>query len=319
MKRLVDEQMIVDYLLGVLPEAEMERLDEKSLVDDVFAGRLEAAEYDLVDDYVSGQLSPEAVERFDSHYLASPRRREKVRFAKTFQEKLRHEQASIHSAPLKSPGSRFPGIQRLSLHWGFAAAALLILVGGGYLLMANVNLRNQIKQAQAERHALKQREQQLQNRMLQRRSSRGRSDSERTRLQQKIEHLEKQLEKRGAPDEIQPPQDVKLLAFNLSPQTRGISKIPALIIPEQTDFVALTLELEVNEFSSYQAVLKKSGTREILWRSGKIEQDERSNSIFVGLPANLLKPQHYIVELSGGYAGGGSEIVASYPFRVVTQ
>ena len=319
MKRLVVEQMIVDYLLGNLPEAEMERLDEMSLTDDVFAARLDAAECDLVDDYVTGELSPEAVGQFKSHYLASPRRREKVHFAQTFQDRLRHEQASVKSAPLKSRVSSFFAIPRLPLQWGFAAAALLMLLMGGYLMLANVRLRNQIVQKEADYRELKQQEGRLQSRMSQRRSSRSRSDSERALLQQKIERLEQQLAERGTPEEIQPRGDVKLLAFSLSPQTRGISKIPALIIPEQTDFVALTLELEVNEFSSYQALLKKSGNGEIVWRSGKIKADDTTNSILIGLPANILNVQNYLVEVSGVSTDGATEIVGGYPFKVVTQ
>ena len=44
-----DEQLVIRYLLGEVPEADAERLDELCVVDDEFAGRVTAVESDLVD------------------------------------------------------------------------------------------------------------------------------------------------------------------------------------------------------------------------------------------------------------------------------
>ena len=44
-----DDRQLVDYLLGVLPEEELERLDEASIVDDDVAARLCDVENDLID------------------------------------------------------------------------------------------------------------------------------------------------------------------------------------------------------------------------------------------------------------------------------
>ena len=77
-----DDDELVGYLLGELSEEDAERLDEMSLVDDEFAARLRLVEDDLVDAYAGGRLSGERLKRFESFYLASPRRREKAAFAK---------------------------------------------------------------------------------------------------------------------------------------------------------------------------------------------------------------------------------------------
>src|SRR5262249_47518718 len=84
-KQIYTEELIVQYLLGSLSEEETERFDELCFVDDEFAERLSAVENDLVDNYVRGELSGRKLERFDSYYLASPRRREKVKIARSFQ------------------------------------------------------------------------------------------------------------------------------------------------------------------------------------------------------------------------------------------
>ena len=84
-KPTYNNQTITEYLLGSLPEAETERFDELSITDDEFAETLKAAEKDLVDAYVQGELIGAELEQFKFHYLASPLRREKVQFAQAFQ------------------------------------------------------------------------------------------------------------------------------------------------------------------------------------------------------------------------------------------
>jgi len=85
-----DDELVVRYLLGALTEAETECLDELSITDDVFALRLGTLEQDLVDAYVKGELSGEALAAFRSRYLASPAQRKRVRFARALVRAFRH-------------------------------------------------------------------------------------------------------------------------------------------------------------------------------------------------------------------------------------
>src|SRR6185437_6734294 len=75
-----DMRSLRAYLLGSLSDAETERYDEKSFSDDDFNDLLNSVEHDLVDAYAGGELSGDELERFRTHYLASPRRRQKVDF-----------------------------------------------------------------------------------------------------------------------------------------------------------------------------------------------------------------------------------------------
>lgn len=76
------EQTLIQYLLGSLPEAEAERLDELSFTDEDFAAALQAAENDLVDAYVRGEVSGQRLEKFKSFYLSSPIRAQRVELAR---------------------------------------------------------------------------------------------------------------------------------------------------------------------------------------------------------------------------------------------
>ena len=94
---------MIQYLLGTLPEAETERFDALSVADPEFANELTAIEKNLVDAYVEGELTGPTLERFESHYLASPLRREKVEFARAFHnfadERRRAQERRVVSRP----------------------------------------------------------------------------------------------------------------------------------------------------------------------------------------------------------------------------
>lgn len=330
----VDERVITDYLLGASSEAETERLDEMSLTDDDFAGRLQAAENDLVDAYVRGGLSGDALAGFNSHYLASPRRREKVRLAETFlaftdrAEPARAEVAQTvpASTAASKTGSRKPSrfsffaIPRLTPQWGFAALALVLLVAGGYLIFENLRLRDQMAQTRAERAAMEQREQELRRQLAERRSSDAETEKELSRVRDRLAQLERQLAAgqqggKAATDE----PDLNIIAFNLAPQTRGAGQIATIDVPAGTDYVALTLALESDDFPAYRAALRNPATDQIVWRSGRLKISGESKTVRVSLRAGLFNPQNYALELSGLSATGAAEIVSSYPFRVVRR
>src|SRR5438270_1600957 len=144
-------ETITQYLLGALHEAETERFDELSFSDDEFADSLKAAEKDLVDAYVQGDLTGADLERFRSHYLASPLRREKVGFAQAFQVFGERESASLRaegSTNLATKRGWFAALSafiapRPVLQWGLAAAGLALLVVGGWLAIDNLGMRQQ--------------------------------------------------------------------------------------------------------------------------------------------------------------------------------
>jgi anti-sigma-K factor RskA len=124
-KQPIDEQVISEYLLGGLPQEDAERLDEMTVADEDFAEQVRAVENDLVDAYVRKELSADLLSKFEAHYLASPKRREKVKFAETFDLYRRH----LASRQVKTDHAK----------WKIAAvAAVLLLSLGGYLLVENM-------------------------------------------------------------------------------------------------------------------------------------------------------------------------------------
>lgn len=78
----IDEDRLVRYLLGLMPEEEKTEMEDMYLTDDVLNEQLQAAERELIDRYIDGDLSGTERKRFESFFLCSPARMEKLRFAR---------------------------------------------------------------------------------------------------------------------------------------------------------------------------------------------------------------------------------------------
>jgi hypothetical protein len=78
----LDNGRLRSYLLGGLPEEQSTALEETYLRDEETLESLQAAEYELIDDYLDGRLTPDERERFDRHYLASPVHRHRLATAR---------------------------------------------------------------------------------------------------------------------------------------------------------------------------------------------------------------------------------------------
>jgi hypothetical protein len=73
-----DEATLRRYLLGLLPEAEADSIEEAYLARPEVWERLRGVEDDLLDDHAAGRLSPGDKEAFEKRYLASAPLRERV-------------------------------------------------------------------------------------------------------------------------------------------------------------------------------------------------------------------------------------------------
>ena len=322
-----NHQTLTQYLLGARPEAETERLDELSFTDDEFADSLNAAEKDLVDAYVRGELRGDDLEQFKAHYLASPLRREKVAFAQAFQVFGERESASLRAeGPTNVVTKRgwFAALgtflaPRPAFQWGLAAAVLAALVVGGWLAIDNLRLRQQMSQTAARRDALIRHEQDLQREIESQRVTNSQAEQELARVRDERERLEQELTK-AQQGGIEPPSDQgSIVSLILAPPLRGAGQVPTLSIRPGTNQVAAQLQLEAADYAAYRVALIEPAGNQSLWRSGNLKpriKGERK-AIRVTFSAALLKRQNYILRVSGIAASGGSEIVSDYSFKVV--
>ena len=336
--KVYDNQKITAYLLGALPEEDTERFDELSFIDDEFADALKTAENDLVDAYINGELRGAELANFESFYLSSPLRREKVEFAgafQTFAEKKIAEtnnEISIAKNPESTQTiagffSSFNIFKTLKPAWklSFAALGLIIIAFGGWLLIGLLN--QQTREMQAKKDVTSPREQELQTEAKP--PSNIEPEKEIARTGENIEPLPTKKEKTPAVSEAQKtPAQPKPIApkpvvasFVLAPPLRGNNQLQNLSVPANASAVKMRLQLEANDFDAYKVELINHSNNKTLWRSGaiKTKKSGENNALDVRFPANLLKPAIYSLIVSGVGGDGEPEIISNYPFRVVIK
>lgn len=320
-------QVITQYLLGTLPEVERERLDESSVTSQEFAEVLSASEKDLIDAYVQGELSGTILAQFESHYLASPIRRERVEFAEAFHV-FAKKQTALDRSSNRGPadldlkrksgwlstlnifGGRYPALQ-----WGLALATVVFIAAGAFLLLQNARLRQQISLEQAHRDELQQRETKLQKELEQQRASQTAIEQELAQVREERARMEEELKKPGQ----LPTNGTGTFSFVLTPQLRGGTDAKSVSIPVNASRVTMQLNLEPNDYQTFAVVLLDQSNHQELWRSGNLKPTSRGNvrTLNVSFSAGLLKPQAYALKVSGISANGQSEVLSDYPFKVV--
>jgi hypothetical protein len=286
------DDRLTRYLLGELPDAEAEQLDEQSIADDDVADRLRVAETDLIDAYVRGTLPAQTRKRFESHYLASPARRAKVAFAQRF---LRAIDAAAPSVAITRPTT----LSRVVV-WALTTAAALLLTTGG-LVMRNVALSHDVKSAVAraagaDRHAAELADQLSEQR---RAANAARQELSAARAT--------------------PPATG--LALVLLPETRGTAPVAIIAVPLGSTVVPLDLRLDTAGAPEYEVALKDPATDGTLWRgrAGGPAPNRTPAFVSVQIPAHLLKAQHYSLDAFEARNGRQGAFVASYAFEVVRR
>jgi hypothetical protein len=313
-----DDQVLVRYLLGTLPEEEAERLDGLSIADDAFAWRLNAVENDLVDGYVRGELSGENLARFKKFYLSAPKRLQKLEFAEALNSfGAKTATAAAQAMPLPGykpkkessrdlPARRWLSVPHFAPQWGFAGGALLLLFAAGYLLLDNIRLRRQTTAAQGSHAAFDQHERELQRQLNDQRNANS-------ALAKELDGLR----------ESQPNLDhLKTVSALLLPPTRGAGRVPTVSLAGGTELVVLLLTVESDDFPAYRVSLKDSETNQIVWRSANLEATSGGSNkiVAVSFPAHLLEQRNYVLELSGVSSKvGRTEWIGSYPIRAAIK
>jgi hypothetical protein len=286
-----DDDELTRYVLGLLPEEDSERLDDASITDDEVAAHLRTVESDLVDSYVRGQLAGETLERFESHYLSSARRRDSVRLAATF---IRALDRSV---------ARTEGVASNRFTWPFRraqmVAALALVVLSGILLFQATRRGSERPLSEPGGGGIRQPASEL-------------------ALQRQPEPAAPPSRAARPPGVPQAPSPGRLVAVALHPPTRAASPVPTLAIPADVDRVSFELRLESNDFHRYRVALTDPSTSEVVWRSDWISPRSSADdaSVVVVVPAKLLSLRYYSLDLTGRGADGRADVLGSYIVRI---
>lgn len=85
---MIDDQILTQYLLGMLSERDKEDIEDRIFTNDAYYNQLLLLEDELIDEYVCERLSRKERKYFEKNFLSSTERYEKIRFAKALQANL---------------------------------------------------------------------------------------------------------------------------------------------------------------------------------------------------------------------------------------
>lgn len=292
--------MIRKYLLGELSEEEQLGFEELYLADDALYQQVAIQEDELRYDYAQGVLPARQRERFEQRFLADPGGKARVELAKAVLNES-FARAKQEPAAKREPVETVSWWRTLFSFSSpvFAGAAAAVVIGSGYLLYELNHLKVEMAALEGRSQAVVSQSSEAQRRLSQE------LDQERVRRAE----LEKVLANRK-------PAANPFLAFFLAPGlTRDLEGSKKLALTPGMDAVRLDLDLKRGGFARYSiALLTLDGDQ--LWSqssqsAGKIVQ--------IMVPARILRPGDYMVEVKGTTAAGETEPAGDYYFTVVPR
>jgi anti-sigma factor RsiW len=306
-----NDDLLTRYLLGDLSDEEQERVEERYISDPGFYDQLLVAEDDLIDSYAERALTPQQLAGFEKHFLRSPERQKKVAFAEAWMAYVARQSVAAKAAAVErkiteKKRSLFEFLRPAA--WPLAArvaAAVLVLVVGGWLIFEVLRLKTQVEQTEAQRAALQQQNEDLAQQI----------DAEKNHSLELAAKLEEErLQPPAQPNQV----SSNIVSFFLTPGLlRGNGEAKRNVIPTGAREVNLQLSFNDEQYERYDVVITNVEGREV-WRkdAGKPQSRNGGKAITVRVPAGLFKTNDYIVNVIGT---DSSDKVARFVFTVVRQ
>lgn len=333
------DAVLLRYLLGALPFDEAEPIEEASIVDDDIAERLNSMERDLIDNFIRGEMEGPGLAKFQSWYLSSPLRVQKVEVARAIlcnsdgvTEKAptnatpsvapaqgataKAETPAANStptagaapnvapkvAPTLSYGKASASQQPIASRFGkLSAWAVLGFAAAALILLGAIGfLATKNKQLPGEVAATKKQSSAPTAQLDDQHGKATAPNGDKTEGAGALAH--------GA-------ENVATVTLFLPAPTRGASTIPKVNVPAGTGLVVLSLGLGSTGEDSYRVQLMNPTTQKVLWRSGILRPGSDGTFVSVAVPANVVHSQTYLVQLMHDAANGKPELLGTYPFK----
>jgi len=305
------------YLLGDLPEAEQLAIEQHYFADAEMFEQVWAAENELVDRYVRGQLLPREAALFEGNYLQSPTHRARVASAGYLMKAVerRAPQDPAVETDRRAAADRsltagwFAGLGRsLGLKGALAAALIFLAALSSWLAIDRLRLNEELGSVKSE--------------LAQRQNGQGKIEQQlaeekerEVRLRAEIGHLRQEALNRSSSSPLR--DGSRIVSLVLSPVLlRGNgSRLQEVEITPATNWVRLEVPSEANGFTLFQATVRTPEGKEV-WRRRSIQPE--SGSVILEIPARSLPAGDYIVVLSDS-SSGDSEGIDRYPFRIIRK
>ena len=290
-------EVMIQYLLDELPEQERSALEEKYFDDPQIFDEMSKVEEDLIDDYVRDRLPSSQRQKFEQVYLGNEQRKARVRFAQALVTQV-DQPGTVQAANKESFWSRLLlpiQVNRLAAGLSFAAAVLM-LVGGAWLYLQYLQLKQDLNRAHSIQSASAEREQILQKQLADERN--------------KSNQLAEELNKRPTLPTNQnsfPTSFVSLIIAVAGTRDGNTSGPTSLSLPSSANEVRLQIRLGDSAYSRYNVKVQTADSRDVF---GQRNVTARGNAVNVVVPAAKFQSGDYVVVVQGVTTNGDAEDVS---------
>ncbi|MDQ6785885.1 MAG: hypothetical protein M3033_03585 [Acidobacteriota bacterium] len=326
-----NQELIKRYLLGEASAEEAERLEDLYFADNEAFEQLSIGEDELVSDYVQNRLAPTEREQFETVFLRTAERQDKVKIAGQLYKAAEQEnivfaaEKSNIAAPVadNAPNwweqflSFFRNPQMIG-QLSFAAFALLVVLGGAWLvwratrtsqedLIASQNTPLPVASPAPTQEIIADPDITPNSNAAPQKSP--------TVLPKETPHNANQSASPAPTPEKQRAPVTAFLALAVGGVRSGGETKTLQIAPNITD-VRLKLDFEGGDFENYSATVQTVDGRAI-WRGRAVSsKTQMAHSASINLPARLLARGDYLVTLSGTEKSGAPQTIEEYYFTV---
>ncbi len=344
-----NKEKVIQYLYGDLDESSIENFEEQLFTDENLSLFVDDVEHDLIDEYVRGELEFEQKREFESKYLTTESRFDRVALARTMHNELfaTNEETVVSTQQKAGIWHTLAGLVRvpnLALAGGVATLLLLVLLGGFWLLSqpngnrdiagGNENRQENIppiqenlppevspKPAESPKETPEENTDKvddgIENKVDVNKQLKPNPQKE-ERKQPKEKPTPKTLEKK--PKEQKKPQTVvrksTIFVASLLPPLRN-NQTPVLKIPVSSKTVRLQLFGNFGQKYEKFVIEVNSGNGISIWgQEIKVSNNSLKKSLTISVPNNKFKSGNYEIAISGVTGDGNVEEINFYNFVV---
>jgi hypothetical protein len=327
LSRAPDNEVLLEYLFGELPEPELSRVQELCFVDERLYERLSVLEGRLIDRYVQKTL-PESERRdFEEKYLVTPSRRKKVAEAEQLIALILDHPDPPPDPSLWKSLLAFLNNRNLSLQVALAFALVLMTLGCLWLFRDKARLGREVERTQA---SLREKEAELQRQSEEHRKTSGQlqeslrnEQASREQEAQQLEELQERVRRaevaRQNDNPRSAPAGVAVYIFPLV-SVRGIQSQKQLVIRRGEATARLVIYLESNDYKQYRISIQRVSGEEV-W-SGIVPKGRVTSAgerVSFGLPAGVFTKKDYILVVDGMKPDGVYSNLYTRSFSVVNE
>ncbi len=312
------QEKIRSYLLGTLPTAEREALEEFCFTDKNQYYQLCEVENMLIDSYVRGTLSPSERALFTQNYLPLPQRQERVQTAQLL---LAEIDAQDHFVPLTMRDrlqSLFAFFVKPQFMTAVACGCALVLSFVGWRLW------QQNKNLQREVAALTQASEQQRQNALEQKLNQAETVNSKFDQIAKLGKESKDAQPASTTKSLQIPSDhlppikvVTLILGNSLLRSNEAQDLPQLTLAVETKSAEILCDIPRTEFKNFVLILQTASGQPVITNKSTIAAVRKNTQrLRMMIPAQKINAGDYVMIVSGTKTSGEAEEIRRFPFKV---